>query len=217
MKEIVEIVRTCGYDFKEVPGTLGKHQTSASMLESSTNGPLGGAVREKANLDAIHGDQPFNQTALDEFAYSAPHKRRKRELELWEDMALASEPTGSVIVVDVHGPLSDEQSQLQTQSSANATSSAQINNDRDLQSCWAEVGNPNGQSEQIDSFPDMDFGLSRKTHPPDTYNDAPHEPQASFLDTLDSWSPFLLTTDPDSQATDLNDVDTITYWYFSGV
>ena len=206
MKEIVAIVRSCDYDFTaEDPGpTLGKPEKAANLLESHVSGPNGITAREQVDLKAVLEDSDFSQTNVDTSAHSAPQKKRKLGFESSEYIASGLESTGSQ---DVFGPSSHEQDQPQTPSSANAdtaTCLAQYDERQGIQSIWAEVGKPNGQSVHIDPIPDADFGFPRDTTMFDTYNSSSYEPQISFLDTLDGCSPTLSYLDPDTQFTDLN-------------
>ena len=211
MKEIVEIVRRCGYDFTEVPGALGKPQTVAGMVPSTTCSAVGGDAPEGANLDDLYGAQTFPQTTFDDRAHSTPNKRRKRELESDTNVSLVSRNTGSVVDIDMHGHSLDGQSELQMPSSARIDTtppSVKGADHIDPAANGAEVGNSDDQSMQIDSWSDLDFDLSRKPTSPDTLSVAPRELQISSVLTPNASAPAPAPTEFDTQFTDFNDNDT---------
>lgn len=210
MKEIVEIVRRCGYDFEEVPETVNKLQTAARIHESSTCSTVGGDASKGVNLDAFRGAQNFTQTTSDDRTYSMPQKRRKRELEPDADMTFVSNATDSVVGVDMYGHSPDGQSQMQMLSSAQMVTtapSAQNTNHIDPQAIGAEVSNLRGQSKQIGPWPDIDSGLSRKLNSPDTLSNTFHEPDVSSVVTPNAWLPAPSPTEFDTQFTNLNHTD----------
>ena len=211
MKEIVEIVRRCGYDFTEVPEALGKPQTVAGMVPSRTSSAARGDASEGANLDDLYGAQGFTQTTFDDRAHSTPNKRRKRELEPDANVTLVSKNTGSVVDIDMHGHSLDGQSQLQMLSSARMDTTPPVKNADhfDPPANGAEVGNFNGQFMQIDSWPDLDFGLSGKSTSPDTSSVAPRELHIPSVFTPNASPPAPAPTEFDTQITDFNDTDLI--------
>ena len=213
MKEIVEIVRRCGYDFTEVPEALGKPQTVAGVVPSRTCSAVGGDASEGANMDDLYGAQISPQSTFDDRAHSTPNKRRKRELESDANVSLVSRNTGSVVDIDTHGHSLDGQSELQMPSGARIDttppSSVKSADHIDPPANGAEVGNFNGQFMQIDSWSDLDFGLSREPTSPDTPGVTPRELHISSVFTPNASSPAPGPTEFDTQITDLNDTDLI--------
>ena len=210
MKEIVEIIRSCGYDFEEAPEKLNKPQTAARMHESSTCSTVGGDASKGVNLDALHGAQNCTQATSDDRTYSVPQKRRKREREPDADMTFVSNATDSVVGVDKYGRSLDGQSQLQMPSSAQMVTtapSAQNTNHIDPQAIGADVSNLGGKSKQIGPRPDIDSGLSTKLSSPDTSSNTFQEPDVSSVVTPEAWLPAPSPTEFDTQFTDLNPLD----------
>lgn len=208
----MEIVRKCGYDFTEVPEALGKPQNVAGIVPSRTCSAVGGDASEGANMDDLYGAQTIRQTTFDDRAHSTPNKRRKRELESDANVSLVSRNSVSVVDLDMHGRSLDGQSELQMPSSARidtTPTSVKSADHIDPPANGAEVGNFNGQFMQIDSWSDLDFGLSREPTSHDTSSVALRELHISSVFTPNASSPAPVPTEFDTQITDLNDTDLI--------
>ena len=211
MKEIVEIVRRCGYDFTEIPEGLGKPQAVAGVVPSRTCSAVGGDASGGANMDDLYGAQISPPSTFDDRAHSTPNKRRKRGLESDVNVSLVSRNSGSVVDIDMHGHSLHGQSELQMPSGARIDTtppSVKSADHIDPPPKGAEVGNFSGQSMQIDSWSDLDFGLSREPTSPDAPGVTPRELHISSVFTPNASSPAG-PTEFDTQITDLNDSDLI--------
>lgn len=211
MKEIVEIVRRCGYDFTELPEQSGKPQTVAGMVPSRTYSTVCGDASKGANLDDLSGAQTFPPTTLDDHgAHITPNKRRKRGLESDANDSLVSRYTGSVVDIDMHGRSLGGPSELQMPSSARIDTtppSVKSADHIDPLTNGAEIDNFSDQFMQIDTWSDVDFELSGKPTSPDPSSVAPSELQISSMSTPNASSPAPAPTGFDTQITDLNHTD----------
>ena len=91
MKEIMTIVRRCGYDFTEIPETSGKPQMGARMIVDSTStNDIGGYASEGGHVDAPYSGRNSVQAMWDDGSHNVPHKRRKRERETEADIYSSS-------------------------------------------------------------------------------------------------------------------------------
>ena len=78
MEEIVQIVRSCGYDFETMPETSDKHRSIAGILDPSVNNPAGAEVDDEAMRDIGPENIRLGLAPPGNFV---PNKKRKSEPE----------------------------------------------------------------------------------------------------------------------------------------
>ena len=78
MEEIVQVVRSYGYDFESMPETSDKHRRIARVLGHNVNNPAGTEVDDEATRDIGHENTRPELATPGKFV---PNKKRKREPE----------------------------------------------------------------------------------------------------------------------------------------
>ncbi|KAK4694257.1 hypothetical protein P7C71_g3294, partial [Lecanoromycetidae sp. Uapishka_2] len=76
MEEIVQIVRSCGYDFEGMPETSDNHLKIAEMLDQNVNHPASAEVGDETTRDIGHENTRPELASPVKFV---PNKKRKRE------------------------------------------------------------------------------------------------------------------------------------------